>query len=108
MQLQQLSSHSRPLFPLSNLGNRGFFIAKSQTNQHPQCKFIARYQWLKQQLNFDIKRLPTQPCPKFDAWLEQLQPAGLTLIFPTAYLNNPSSILNSIGDFNIVERHLFG
>ncbi len=70
---------------------QAFFITKQPDNQHPQCKFIARYQWLKQQLNFDTKRLPNQPCPKFNAWLEQLQPAGLTLIFPTAYLNNPSS-----------------
>ena len=70
---------------------QAFFAVKSQDNQHHQCKFIARYQWLKQQLNFDIKRLPPQPCPEFADWLEQLQPAGLTLIFPAAYLNNPSS-----------------
>lgn len=63
----------------------------SQT-QHPQCAFIARYHWLNEQLAFDPKRLPPQPCPEFESWLKRLQPAGLTLIFPTARLNNPSSM----------------
>ncbi|WP_349648663.1 DUF4105 domain-containing protein [Candidatus Parabeggiatoa sp. HSG14] len=61
-------------------------------SQHPQCAFIARYHWLKQQLSFDSKRLPAQPCLQFEKWLAQLQPVGLSLIFPTAYLNNPSSM----------------
>jgi hypothetical protein len=67
-------------------------IKEETQNQHPQCAFIARYHWLKQQLFFDSKRLPPQPCPQFEKWLKQLQPAGLSLIFPTAYLNNPSSM----------------
>jgi len=62
------------------------------TAQHPQCAFVARYHWLKQQLNFDLLRLPLQLCPDFEQWLAQLQPAGLSLIFPAAYLNNPSSM----------------
>ncbi|MDM8567359.1 DUF4105 domain-containing protein [Candidatus Halobeggiatoa sp. HSG11] len=70
---------------------QAFFTPKLPNQQHPQCRFIARYQWLKQQLNFDDQKLPPQPCPKFDDWLKRLQPAGLTLIFPAAFLNGPSS-----------------
>jgi len=67
-------------------------FAAPTTQQHPQCAFIARYYWLKQQLNFDPVRLPPQSCPDFEQWFAQLQPAGLSLIFPAAYLNNPSSM----------------
>ncbi len=77
---------------------KAFFAPSPKTqpqevqNQHPQCAFIARYYWLKQQLNFDSKLLPPQSCLQFEKWLARLQPDGLSLIFPTAYLNNPSSM----------------
>ncbi len=70
---------------------RAFFVPPENA-QHPQCAFIARYHWLKQQLAFDPIRLPPQPCSRFKEWVAQLQPAGLSLIFPSAYLNNPSSM----------------
>ncbi len=75
---------------------KAFFAPPKTTddvqNQHPQCAFIARYHWLNQHLRFDPQRLPAQTCPRFDDWLAELQPAGLSLIFPAAYLNNPSSM----------------
>ena len=64
----------------------------SERDEHPQCAFIARYQWLKQQLRFDSQRLPEHPCPLYDAWLSAIDPQGVTLIFPVAYLNNPPSM----------------
>ncbi len=60
--------------------------------QHPQCAFVARYRWLRSALDFDPARLPEQPCPQFDAWLEEIAPERVTLVFPSAYLNNPSSM----------------
>lgn len=60
--------------------------------QHPQCAFPARYAWLKQRLGFDPERLPERPCPRFDWWRGQLDADGVTLVFPAAYLNNPSSL----------------
>lgn len=60
--------------------------------QHAQCTFIARYHWLRRQLNFDEAQLPPQPCLRFKQWYESLDPAGVTLVFPAAYLNNPASM----------------
>ncbi|MEM7024829.1 MAG: DUF4105 domain-containing protein, partial [Pseudomonadota bacterium] len=60
--------------------------------QHQQCAFVARYRWLKAKLRFDPQRLPEQPCPAFDAWLAEIAPESVTLVFPSAYLNNPSSM----------------
>ena len=59
---------------------------------HPQCLFVARYQWLKQELHFDGARLPEHSCQRFEEWMAALDPAGATLIFPTAYINSPASM----------------
>ena len=61
-------------------------------DQHPQCLKPARYRWLKERLNFDPERLPEQACPRLRSWLAELNPGKVTLIFPAAYLNNPSSM----------------
>ena len=60
--------------------------------QHPQCKFIGRYQWLKKQLNFDQKLLKEQACPRFEKWQKALSPQSLTVVFASYYLNNPASM----------------
>ncbi|MGH8865074.1 MAG: DUF4105 domain-containing protein [Burkholderiales bacterium] len=60
--------------------------------QNPQCAFIARYTWLDRQLDFDSRRMPRQLCKRFNEWREALNPQGITLVFPAAYLNNPSSM----------------
>lgn len=60
--------------------------------QPAQCAFIARYRWLKSELGFDPERLAEQKCERFDAWYSSLNPESVTLIFPSAYMNNPSSM----------------
>jgi hypothetical protein len=62
------------------------------TNQPKQCRLIARYQWLKSRLRFDPARLPEQSCARFDAWYAAMAPRQVTLIYPAAYLNGPSSM----------------
>lgn len=57
-----------------------------------QCAFVARYQWLKARLHFDPQRLPPLPCPDFEKWYAGINPGSLTLVFPSAYINNPSSM----------------
>jgi hypothetical protein len=71
-----------------------FFSTAEETDktQNPQCRFIARYQWLKQELQFDPARLPPQPCKRFYQWRASLDPHEITLVFPAAYLNNPASM----------------
>ncbi|MBI5136795.1 MAG: DUF4105 domain-containing protein [Nitrospirae bacterium] len=60
--------------------------------QHPQCRFNARYRWLKAQLAFDPERLPEQPCERLEAWLKGLNATGVVLVYPAAYLNSPPSM----------------
>jgi hypothetical protein len=57
-----------------------------------QCAFIARYEWLDSRLHFDPRRLPRLPCEEFERWYAGINPGSLTLVFPSAYINNPSSM----------------
>jgi hypothetical protein len=67
-------------------------VQETQEVQNPQCAFISRYAWLDRQLAFDPARVARQPCRRFREWREALNPRGVTLVFPAAYLNNPSSM----------------
>lgn len=61
-------------------------------DQPAACRFIARYQWLKEALNFDPQQLPPPDCPRYRQWREGIQADKVTLIFPSAYLNSPASM----------------
>jgi hypothetical protein len=67
-----------------------------RSKQPAQCAFVARYHWLKAQLAIEDGRLPPIPCPRFEAWLKALDVQGVSLIFPSAYMNNPSSMFGHI------------
>jgi len=74
---------------------RAFFAApvtETDAVQHPQCRFIARFHWLRDALEFDPGHLPPQPCTRFLNWRSALNADALTLVFPSAYINNPSSM----------------
>ena len=64
--------------------------------QPAQCAFIARYRWLKAELGFDARRLPPQTCVRFQHWFRELNAEAATLIFASAYLNNPASLFGHI------------
>lgn len=61
-------------------------------DKHPQCRFPARLEWLQQALPFDPAVLPKVECVAFNEWYQYIKPAGVTIVFPAAYLNNPSSM----------------
>ncbi|NGZ96313.1 MAG: hypothetical protein CV089_09325 [Nitrospira sp. WS110] len=71
-----------------------FFSAElvGRSRQPAQCAFIARYHWLKEQLKFDPTRLPPLACERFDRWYEDFEVEAISLIFPSAFLNNPASM----------------
>jgi hypothetical protein len=71
-----------------------FFSAQAwgQKDEPAQCAFVARYEWLHSQLDFDLARMPVQDCSQFKKWYAGINPGGLTLVFPSAHLNNPSSM----------------
>lgn len=56
-----------------------------------RCLYPARLFWLKSRLGADYFG-PEVTCPDFEKWRNELSADGLTLIFPAAYLNSPSSM----------------
>lgn len=67
-----------------------------RSRQPARCAFIARYHWLKEKLDIDEARLPPESCDRYRAWIAELNPASITLIFPTAFMNNPSSMFGHL------------
>ncbi|OVE75807.1 hypothetical protein BVX98_07040 [bacterium F11] len=58
---------------------------------HPQCRFIARYRWLKETLDFP-ESVQEASCKKYHYWKDQIDPKSLSLMFSSYYLNNPGSM----------------
>ncbi len=76
----------------ATLGAFFFDTVETDTQQNPQCRFVARYHWLKKVLAFDAGRLPEHACRRFREWRADLDPESAALVFPAAYLNNPASM----------------
>lgn len=58
----------------------------------PQCRFPARYVWLRSQLDFDAAGLLPQACPKLDEFVTAVNAESLSVIFPAEHPNSPSSM----------------
>lgn len=63
-----------------------------RSKQPAQCAFVARYHWLKDKLLFDERRLPAQRCERFTRWFNEFNAEAISVIFPTGFMNNPSSM----------------
>jgi len=61
-------------------------------DQSAACRFVARYQWLDEQLHFDQGVMPAADCTRYQQWRAGINADKVTLIFPSAYLNSPASM----------------
>lgn len=71
---------------------RAFFQEPREGTKHPVCRFVARYHWLKGQLNIDPSQLPMPECSHFEQLMEEIKPETVALIFPTSHINSPASM----------------
>jgi hypothetical protein len=65
-----------------------FSLNNQLDNESLQCRFPARYQWLKQ----FYSQWQDQSCSELVKWKNEIDAHKLTLIFPASYLNSPSSM----------------
>lgn len=56
---------------------------------HPQCAFPARFEFLRRMFQLQGKR---PNCRKFEEVIEVAKPESVTLVFSSAYPNNPASM----------------
>ncbi|OGR89509.1 MAG: hypothetical protein A3J74_02325 [Elusimicrobia bacterium RIFCSPHIGHO2_02_FULL_57_9] len=68
------------------------FFEPGSGDRQAQCRFPARYAWLKSRLSFDTNRLEEKRCPGFESWRQSLEPESATVVFASAYLNSPASM----------------
>ena len=64
-------------------------LFESQGKEDKKCMFPARYKYL-QKKGYNLAPYPR--CKKLEEFYADLQPAGVTLLFTDAYMNNPSSL----------------
>ena len=87
-----------PEFFLSNTGKNDpqaeLSATIEQLSQNPslQCQFPARAQWLHQQGMLKNLNISSEDCPDLHQWLDKFKAESISLIFPAAYLNSPSSM----------------
>lgn len=56
-----------------------------------QCRFPARYRWLKNHLVNENIKWPDTTCERFLAFAKGIKGESVSLVFSSYYLNNPSS-----------------
>lgn len=71
---------------------KAFFSADEQGDDHAQCRFPARLEWIKKVLAIDDKDLPRPACKSLDELLTALKPRSAVLIFPVSHMNSPASM----------------
>ena len=65
--------------------------AKAPLRLIAYCRFVARRDWIMAQLGELATLLPDKECPEYQRYVDYLQAHTLTLVFPTAHPNSPSS-----------------
>ncbi|WP_434356237.1 DUF4105 domain-containing protein [Parasalinivibrio latis] len=66
------------------------FVKEQQSGESTvSCQYPARFRWLNRVLSAGWN-MPV--CPALDQWKTVIDPEGVTLVFPTAFMNNPSSM----------------
>lgn len=59
-------------------------------DDHPRCRFIARYEFLKTQVDFPAY-VESIKCAKFEQWVRVSDVESVSLIFASGYFKNPAS-----------------
>ncbi len=62
----------------------------SNPDQHPICRFPARFKWLNKQLGWK-KEDQLAKCPKYRKWSFEGRVKSVSMMFATGYLGNPAS-----------------
>ncbi len=69
---------------------QAFLATEQADNASAQCRFPARYVWLKTQ--FPQLSFVDQPCSELTQWQQTLAARWITVVFPSSHINSPSSM----------------
>lgn len=68
------------------------FAADPGGGAQMRCRFPARAAWLVERLSVSPSTLPPADCSKYEDWRRLMDAGSVSLIFASAYLDNPSSM----------------
>ncbi len=69
-----------------------FFVPPDKDpDGHAQCRFIARYKWLRKSLDWEGITPPSVTCEQYNLWSLNEQINSLSLVFVSGYFENPAS-----------------
>ncbi len=78
---------------------RAIFRNETDDGKPAACRFVARYDWIREKLRLDMSRMPApecrnfnEPIKSFDSLLDEMKPESVTLVFPDAHINSPASM----------------
>ncbi len=71
---------------------RAFFESAEDDADSAACRFAARFEWIREQLDIDTSRLPVSGCAAVDAFMAENVPKSASLAFPTSHINSPASM----------------
>ena len=78
---------------------RAIFRNETNDGKPAACRFVARYDWIREKLRLDMSRIPApecrnfnEPIKSFDSLLDEMKPESVTLVFPDAHINSPASM----------------
>ena len=69
-----------------------FYRTDVSGDEHAQCRFVARLDWLTQKLSIDASTLPAAQCNSYIDWRKHVNSDHVTMVFPAYNLNSPSSM----------------
>ena len=69
-----------------------FYRTDIKDNEHPQCRFVARLEWLRKKLSINTNTLPVEDCKDYKEWQDIVRADSVTLIFPAYHLGSPASM----------------
>lgn len=70
---------------------RGWFEHTESPDQHPRCRFPARYLWLSRRLDLPANENTPARCPRYEDWARLNELDSVSLLMVSGYLGNPAS-----------------
>lgn len=71
---------------------RALFESEKRDDEHPKCRFPARYEWLQDRLDIDESIFSDIECKGLKNIIDIIQPRSAVMVFPSFFMNNPASM----------------
>ncbi|WP_207678797.1 Lnb N-terminal periplasmic domain-containing protein [Desulfonema magnum] len=88
----ELEATVRAFFREKRMYDPADIVSDPKDTDHPVCRFVARYSWLKEKLDIDESELPVAECEEFNRIVREISPKSASIVFPTYYMNSPASM----------------